>query len=276
MAKKPKKPSPNSIADALKGAPSAAASSGKAIYIGIPAGSEAEQQGILKAYGVPAGPSPFWQLHGTPTSGVPYAPPTLRVTPKYKIGSELEPATWDPNDLLALQQRLAMAGMLSGYVPGTFDTATRKAYRDLLSTANASGSDWNDVLDQINKAGGKQGKAPPPLSIQYTNAQDLTQVADKVAQTLYGGNLSDADKQKFIDSYHAMEAQAQTEQYNVTYGNAAQGTFTAPPAASAAVETQIRQEHPNEVFANSLRDALMSSSQAGGTGVLDFLKQPGA
>src|SRR5262245_31727564 len=80
---------------------------------------------------------------------------TIPQKPRYFEGDEWKPAAMSPEGIAYEQRRLLNAGFLSptdGIRLGFWDDATRKAYKEALSAANASGLDYDHLLIQASKA----------------------------------------------------------------------------------------------------------------------------
>jgi acyl-CoA synthetase (AMP-forming)/AMP-acid ligase II len=213
-----------------------------ALFIGIDAGSKTEER--------------YKGLSQTRTAAnqfgakTPFGPLGFAA---YKTGSTLEQlAGYGPDDIYALQVRLHDAGLLDNFTPTQLDKTTRNAFKDLLATSNASMKTWQQTLDDITAVGGtidkQDGRTRAPLTVELTNPDDLKSVAQKVAQTLYGGNLPEADLERFVNTFHGMESGAQSQAYGMAESG---GTVVAPPNASVAAESQIRAEHPDQVAATA-------------------------
>jgi len=221
-----------------------------AVFIGIPAGSQTET--ILSQRSATS------SLQSTYPQFQPFG---VQLAQPYKTGTALDQLSgFGPEDIYALQLRLHQAGMLDNFIPNVLDKATRKAFTELLATANASRQDWATTLDQISTVGGMSGSGGAtrgPLQVELTNPDDLKNIAQNVAQTLYGGNLPEEDLNRFVASYQSMQSGTKTQAYNTALTG---GTVTAPPTAAVAAETQIRAEHPDQVavtaFGNRLNDVI--------------------
>lgn len=273
MAAKKKKHATVTTADPLGdygdlgSGPPPAASSSKKTPIGVPKGYTT----------LGARPMPFG-------AHIPFASDTynVQVSPLYFKGDEWKLAPTNLQDVLALQQNLVDVGLLDSksFTPGVWDTRSASAFTKLLAQANGAGASWQDSLASsmasAEQAGPAAGQALPPLTVKLTSPDDLKSVAQKTAQTLLGGNLSDDDLNRFVTSYNQMETQYQTDAYNQEYGQYAQTgqlgnvSVTAPPSPDVELEKEVRQQHPDQVFANSLRTELQGSG-----GVLSFLGAEG-
>lgn len=226
------------------------------IFIGIPKGSATEQQLSHP------GKTQIKKITGWGQTKLGFDP--------YKTGTELDQlAGYGPDEIYMLQSRLHTANLLDNFTPGKLDKATRSAFKDLLATSNASSKDWITTLDEITAAGGmtETGTTRAPLTIQLTSPDDLKAVAKKVSQTLYGGDLPDADLEHFVASYNQMETAAQTQNYNIGETG---GTVTAPTDPSVALEAQVRAAHPEQVFATAIgqaRNTILGTLGRGSTGV---------
>lgn len=211
--------------------------------IGVPAGYKAGKTVTPGLFGL-----------GTIAAGT----DTYQVAPNYYTGDEYGSVPGFPTkmpDIAQLQQYLVQAGLLDDKktIYGQWDAVSAKAFASILGSANQQGTDWQDTLAQRLTLADQQGlldrqdtSTRAPLQVKYTNPEDLKATAQNVAQTLYGGNLSEDDLAKFVTSYQSMESQAQTTSYNQAPTG---GAVTAPPDPSVAVESQIRADHPDQVAA---------------------------
>lgn len=211
--------------------------------IGVPLGYQAA---------VPQSPTNVFEGSGAvwdPGSGGVYYPETT--PPRYYEGDEYIPAGLDRDAMIALQARLEAFG-LSNYTPGAWDPASQKAFLYLLATANASGKTWQDVLAETEATGGLKGPGArgaerAPLQVRLTNPDDIRAVLQAGAQQVYGKYVDEADIESFIQSYHAQQTAAQTQDYNqqVTGGT----MVDAPRYIDAAFEQKFKAEKPNEAGA---------------------------
>lgn len=178
-----------------------------------------------------------------------------------------------PEELQSLQKRMYDAGLYdaSYYKPkgpnihyGQLDDATIGAYKGLIAASARSNGKLtpDDILKQgIDQGYGKANEQqaqpkPPPLTIQLTNPDDLLSTVDTVARKLIGRKLSDGELRAFVESYHSMEATAQQQKYQQTYGGAYDettgsfrgpgGTVTAPPDPQSYAIAQLRQNNPQD------------------------------
>ena len=187
-------------------------------------------------------------------------------SPLYYDGAQWGDTPGFPNDVngvIQLQQMLIRAGYLNprAVIVGQWDSTSAAAYAQLLGSANQAGVDWQTALARslstADQTTALSGSARGPLQVQLANPDDLKNVAQNVAQTLQGGNLSEEDLNRFVTSYQSMQSGTQTQAYNTGLTG---GTVTAPPTAAVAAETQIRAEHPDQVavtaFGNRLNDVI--------------------
>lgn len=185
-------------------------------------------------------------------------------------------------DLATLQQQLVSLGMLNptGIQYGSVDTKTVAAFAHLLADSNAAGVAWSDMLQTkiaIAKGGGQgvSARTRAPLIVRVTDPDALKQTFQKVAQTLYGGNLPDDVVNNLVTTYQSMESNYQTQAYQAAGYNPLTGqtdVTQTPEAAgatpivvkqpdpSAFAEAQIRHNYPNQVaateFGNAMNDIL--------------------
>lgn len=164
--------------------------------------------------------------------------------------------------LATIQSQLYRAGFYSGNFTPTYGkvrTEDISAFRSMLvgvgmnPQAQPIGQYLSQSADQGDNAGVNLTKHAP-LVIKLTNPDTLRATIQNVADQLYGGHLPDDEVQKMITTYQGMESSSQTAQYNagdpnltgvVTGGLG--GTITQAPSPSAYAQSQIEQNHPDQV-----------------------------
>lgn len=156
-----------------------------------------------------------------------------------------------PEDIYDIQARLVRTGVLSAksFQPGIADTATRKAFVDILAEANQNGMRWGDWLDgrvELADATGftpSTGRTRAPLSITLTNPDDIKADLGAQSTNLLGSQLDDPDK--IVQEVHAQETAYQTAAYNADETGA---TVTKPPDLQAS----LIAKHPDAYAVNRL------------------------
>lgn len=225
------------------------------IYIGIEAGSELEQQGVQGAgYGQPgavlgAKYSPFKAYYG-------------RRKPKYKVGYQnskqfaRELNNMDPNVIYLYQQRLNASGLLDKYNPGQLDKSTRAAFKELLATANQTATTWQSSLQDLEAAGGRVDSGTSvraPFVAQLDDPATLRATFQQVAQSIYGGDLPDAEINAMIDAYRNQQLTKQQAAYTAQETGGTIDTETNP---SAFAQAEIQSTHPDQAARVKFSDTL--------------------
>ncbi len=243
----------------------------KPVYIGVAAGSDQELYG-----------TPISTTDPSATTGPMSMTYQAMRKPRYKVGYQnskdfsAELNGMDPNAIYMYQQRLNAVGMLDKFTPGKLDSATRAAYKELLTQANQNGDTWQSTLQQIEANGGvvktpKATQPPDAFVSQLDDPQSLREAFQQAAQSLYGGNLPDNEINGMVDAYRHIQQQKQQASYNATLAAAnggVQGSVENIQSPSDFASQEIRAQHPDQVakvqFQGTLSDALKSLSTTGG------------
>jgi len=189
--------------------------------------------------------------------------------PRYHVGYAYLPQimNWDPVKKKQLQTRLVNSGLLSGdFRYGAWDEASSQAFGALLSMANTSGNDWETELYNYynqqpmevdangnlvpKKRGGGSIRERQPLKVSYTNPDDLSRVANEVAEKRLGRRFTGEELNKFIATYQGAEGAAQKQSWEAGYSG---GAVTEAPTAETAAMGYAEQVDP---VASTARNAL--------------------
>jgi len=183
-----------------------------------------------------------------------------------------------PDELQKLQRQMYDAGLYpdSYYNKGgpqihygALDDATISAYKTAAMGAYRSNGQFT-IQDVINRGaaagyGQQQSQATiKPLVITLTPADQIKGNAEAVAEKTIGHKLSDQQLQWLVDSFHAMEATAQQQEYqagiNPGTGDATMGsggTITKSPTLDANyLAYMLRQQDPAEAQAQDTSNQL--------------------
>lgn len=164
--------------------------------------------------------------------------------------------------LAAIQSQMYRAGLYSGnYQPiyGQLHPEDINAFRSVIIglASNPSQASLSDYLSGAAQAGDKNGvnaRTKQPLVVSLRSADDIRAVLQAGANNVFGKFLSEDDVQKFINSYHAQQAGAQTAAYaqggynpetgqQDTSGSVATGgTVTQPPTSAEGMNLQLQQQ----------------------------------
>lgn len=201
-------------------------------------------------------------------SQVPTPAGVLPLRTGYKKGDQFSLLPTNGQDLITLQQALVQAGYLdkNSVIYGSPDQKTVKAFEQLLTTANLSGSSWQSALSARLAAASQQapqGTKTPPLTIALSNPEDIKKVANSTAKTLLGNELPEADLNNFVASYQAQERAAQTaayyQQYSPGQGYGPGGETTAAPSEEAAAADYVKSTNPAGYQAYGIGSQVMSA-----------------
>lgn len=116
-----------------------------------------------------------------------------------------------------IQARMQKAGLLGkNYRVGIPDPATKKAWAELLSTANNTNTDWTTALGGLvaNPTGGK-GKLPPRVS----NPADIKKVVQQVAGRILGRSADQQTVDAIVRQFQASQVASQTNALPVAKGS---------------------------------------------------------
>jgi hypothetical protein len=143
---------------------------------------------------------------------------------------------------------------------GVADDVDAKAWKDIALLAARTGRPVMDLIAERKAAylaqGGIQAakkqeaaSGAAPFSATVANPLTLAEVAQKAAETTLGRGFTQAELDRFVKSYQAMQVNAQRGEYDTAISG---GTATAAPDPTAAATQQARQSAPTEAFANDL------------------------
>lgn len=174
---------------------------------------------------------------------------TLAVPPRYFEGDEWGPASLSAERRAYLQRSLVLAGFLDEddeFQLGAYDAPTRRAYKELLEYANASGLDERGALEeaartvaQFPKVGKVKERAP--LTVRLTNPRDLAAVAGALSPRVIGRRATQGEIDALVQRFHAEEAAAQRTAYGAAETG---GTVTEAPTATSFLEEALRETDP--------------------------------
>jgi hypothetical protein len=122
-----------------------------------------------------------------------------QVLPRYFEGDEQSIATWDAETVIGWQKLLAAGNYFLGesYQPGIVRQSTLDAYKRALSDANMSFISVEEALERSKKfpyAGGAGGLK----KYRMTSSMDLSNVFDKVSQSVLGRTLDTEELDKLV------------------------------------------------------------------------------
>lgn len=176
--------------------------------------------------------------------------------PAYANGSQYLPViqSWTPQDIATVQQRMVNSGLLSNtdFRGGVWDTASQRAFAEVLGVANNMGRPWQDALGAYESGNAMTWdsktnsyiKATPGTArtnshviTSFTNPDDLATTAQETARAKLGRSFSPQELQKFIAAYHGTEKAATTAQ-------SAGQDFTNPASMTTAASTFAQQTDP--------------------------------
>lgn len=177
-------------------------------------------------------------------------PPPGPVAPTFFEGAEWTPAGLSPTQRAQLQRDLVGVGLLDDdFQLGVWDNATRRAYADLLSFANASGiqseAEAITAYREIVAAGGgpARDKARQLPTARLTNPTDVRAVLDRTAREVIGRRVNPADIEKAVAAWHTIENAYATD-VNADQSTGGGGAIVEPPNLAAWMEERLRAQAP--------------------------------
>lgn len=164
-----------------------------------------------------------------------------QVLPQYFEGDDQAIATWDAEEVIAWQKRLAGGGYFLGqsYQPGIVRQSTLDAYKRALVDANQSFISVEQALERSKKfpySGGGGGLK----KYRMTSSMDLTNVFDKVSQNVLGRTLDTEELDKLVKTYQGVELAGQKSQA---------GVAEQAPTAAAFAQKKIEAGNQDEADA---------------------------
>lgn len=165
-----------------------------------------------------------------------------QVLPQYFEGDEQSIATWDAEEVIAWQKRLASGGYFLGqsYQPGIVRQSTLDAYKRALIDANQSFISVEQALERSKKFPYSGSGAGTLKKYRVTAATDLQNVFDKVSQNVLGRTLDTEELDKLVKTYQGVELAGQKSQA---------GVAEAPPTAAAFAQKKIETANQDEADA---------------------------
>ena len=164
-----------------------------------------------------------------------------QVLPQYFEGDEQNIATWDAEEVIAWQKRLASGGYFLGksYQPGIVRQSTLDAYKLALIDANQSFISVEQALERSKKFP-YSGGTGSLTKYRMTSATDLESVFDKVSQNVLGRTLDIEDLNKLVKTFQGVELAGQKSQA---------GVAEQAPTAAAFAQKKIEAGNQDEADA---------------------------
>lgn len=143
-----------------------------------------------------------------------------------------------PAERSAVLNRLAALGLYGNSRPSSTGTMSRdiSAVKNAMLYANAEGVTLDVALNLMAADPNIKAKVAGGARVRTTAKQDLRQVFKQAAGSVLGRQLSDAEVEKFVRSYNAMEV------------SEAMGGAAVPTAQTAALEA-VEASNPEEAGA---------------------------
>jgi hypothetical protein len=143
-----------------------------------------------------------------------------------------------PAERSAVLNRLAALGLYGNSKPSSTGTMSRdiSAVKNAMLYANAEGVTLDVALNLMAADPNIKAKVAAGARVRTTAKQDLRQVFKQAAGSVLGRQLSDAEVEKFVRSYNAMEV------------SEAMGGAAVPTAQTAALEA-VEASNPEEAGA---------------------------
>lgn len=162
------------------------------------------------------------------------------------------PSNLPPPGIAQLQSLLVEAGLLDlGELEhdqlGFYDEATRNAYRDLLTRANASGSSWENTLTRLRQNPAATSRRPSgrdraPFAAQVTHPEDIKRgLSDYFREALGSGAIAPEKIDDMVKAYQGQQVASQQSAYNASIGG---GTVTEPMDFETFADTQAKIADP--------------------------------
>jgi hypothetical protein len=246
MAAPPTTPPKQSASAAFLNAPPPSFSGGTTDYLGMPANTPDSSAVVATDQAAQA----QWAQGKT--------------APAYANGSQYLPViqSWSPQDIATVQSRMVNTGLLANtdYRAGVWDTASQRAFTEVLGVANNMGRPWQDALANYEsgtammwdpktntyvKATPGTARTNAHVITNFTSPDDLATTAQEVATSKLGRSFSPEELQKFIAAYHGTEQKATADQAAASATGVAGGSFTSPASLKAAATTFAQQTDPN-------------------------------
>lgn len=218
-------------------------SSGTADYLGMPANT-ADARGVITA---DQGAQQLW-AQGKPAAA-------------YANGAQYLPViqSWSAQDIASLQQRMVNTGLMANtdFRAGVWDTASQRAFTEVLGVANNMGRPWQDALQSYEsgtamvwdsktnsyvKATPGTARTNAPVVTRFTSPDDLASTAQEVATSKLGRSFTPEELQKFIAAYHGTEQS--TAQQQAAVSGVTGGSFTDTASPQVAAENFAKQADP--------------------------------
>lgn len=174
----------------------------------------------------------------------------------------LKPIRWSPEKRMRLKLDMYNAGLYGKEDPpnvATWDSASRAAYRKLLSDANYNGTSATDLLNYYktsplvdpDKLGGG-GSKRAPLSYKVENPDDLRELARGVSAAKNGRALPPEQIESLVRAWQAEEARTAQQSY------AGGGAVAKAPDAEAFFGREAAKKDPLGAGAHDLAMAAKS------------------
>lgn len=171
----------------------------------------------------------------------------------------------DPKAYLAFQQALFAGGFYGAAsaksIPWGSDPAgaTYDAWKRVLSAAQQAQAAGirltpDEVLARGAQAGTSGPQAKAPMVIQTTDPALLAGLVQRAAQDALGRNLSKAEVDSFVQSFHNQERAYSQKRYQAEQNTTGASFELSSPDASAQAQQFVEQGHPAEAANNMEAD----------------------
>jgi hypothetical protein len=193
------------------------------------------------------------------------------------LGASKKFFDFDSDQLGNVQQRMWMQGLLPEnwdprFLGNKNDTDSYKAWQKVLQLAIQQNKTPAEILagegGPGRMGGGSGGRgggsSRAPLTIRYSNPDDLRKIAEQTATEIVGFAPDKAFMDQFVKVYQGMEEGAQRKAYNVA---ATGGSFTEPGSAQVQAEKKLRSDYKVEASSADMVKQFDAFLQiVGGTG----------
>lgn len=186
---------------------------------------------------------------------------TQNVLPKYYEGDIEQILNNMPPEMLAKLQGEMIDARVYGsknpnIVRGIADQETTTAFRQVLTAANATGLDYETVIQNYQKIAKNAPPAPPAPHVNVvTNTTDLMATFKAASRSALGRELSDSEAKRYADVFQGTENAAQNTQNAATDLGTTSGvssTVQAAPSPGNFIDAQLKANQPGEYGANRI------------------------
>ena len=181
----------------------------------------------------------------------------INVAPRYYEGdADILFNDLTPGARAQLQDEMIAAKIYGSKNPnivhGVMDAETRSAFNQVLQTANATGYDYETVIQNYQQIAKSQPPAPPTPHVNtVTNTTDLVSVFKTASRAALGREISDAEAKRYAAAYQGQQTIA-SDAINAAQDAGVNATVQTAPSADAFLTDQLKTNNPGEFGANQV------------------------